>query len=92
MAVQFIHGHLSRTPAVDKVTWASRASTVGACVVGTDSRSVLRAPVTGQIRSGDANRRAWRPWLSRDVIAGVMLVSLTIPEVMGYSKIAGTPE
>ena len=32
------------------------------------------------------------PGSPADVIAGVMLVSLTIPEVMGYSQIAGTPE
>src|SRR4051794_27029122 len=32
-----------------------------------------------------------RSWLSRDVIAGVTLAALAIPEVMGYTKIAGTP-
>lgn len=32
-----------------------------------------------------------RTWLSRDVIAGVTLAALAIPEVMGYTKIAGTP-
>jgi high affinity sulfate transporter 1 len=32
-----------------------------------------------------------REWLSRDVIAGVTLAALAIPEVMGYTKIAGTP-
>src|SRR5437667_4589266 len=32
-----------------------------------------------------------RAWLSRDVIAGVTLAALAIPEVMGYTKIAGTP-
>jgi len=29
--------------------------------------------------------------LSRDIIAGVTLAALAIPEVMGYTKIAGTP-
>ena len=29
--------------------------------------------------------------LSRDVVAGVTLAALAIPEVMGYTKIAGTP-
>ena len=49
-----------------------------------------------------ADRRHWlslfgsirpyqRAWLSRDVIAGVTLAALAIPEVMGYTKIAGTP-
>jgi high affinity sulfate transporter 1 len=32
-----------------------------------------------------------RAWLKRDVVAGVTLAALAIPEVMGYTKIAGTP-
>jgi high affinity sulfate transporter 1 len=32
-----------------------------------------------------------RAWLARDVTAGVTLAALAIPEVMGYTKIAGTP-
>src|SRR4051794_3024769 len=32
-----------------------------------------------------------RAYLSRDVVAGVTLAALAIPEVMGYTKIAGTP-
>jgi high affinity sulfate transporter 1 len=32
-----------------------------------------------------------RRWLTRDVLAGVTLAALAIPEVMGYTKIAGTP-
>jgi high affinity sulfate transporter 1 len=32
-----------------------------------------------------------RSWLSRDVVAGITLAALAIPEVMGYTKIAGTP-
>jgi high affinity sulfate transporter 1 len=32
-----------------------------------------------------------REWLSKDVVAGVTLAALAIPEVMGYTKIAGTP-
>ena len=32
-----------------------------------------------------------RDWLSRDVIAGITLAALAIPEVMGYTRIAGTP-
>lgn len=30
-------------------------------------------------------------WLRRDVVAGITLAALAIPEVMGYSKIAGMP-
>src|SRR6478609_2010641 len=32
-----------------------------------------------------------RSWLSRDIVAGITLAALAIPEVMGYTKIAGTP-
>ncbi len=32
-----------------------------------------------------------RSWLSKDMIAGVTLAALAIPEVMGYTKIAGMP-
>jgi len=51
---------------------------------GDDGR---RGPITlfGSIRPYD------RAWLSRDVVAGITLAALTIPEVTGYTKIAGTP-
>ena len=32
-----------------------------------------------------------RAWLSRDIIAGLTLSAVAIPEVMGYTSIAGTP-
>jgi SulP family sulfate permease len=32
-----------------------------------------------------------RAWLRADVVAGVTLAAIAIPEVMGYTKIAGTP-
>ncbi|MFI5694748.1 SulP family inorganic anion transporter [Kribbella sp. NPDC051586] len=32
-----------------------------------------------------------RAWLTRDVIAGLTLSAVAIPEVMGYTSIAGTP-
>jgi SulP family sulfate permease len=41
--------------------------------------------VFGSIRPYD------RSWLRADLIAGVTLAALAIPEVMGYTKIAGTP-
>jgi sulfate permease, SulP family len=44
-----------------------------------------RVSLLGSIRPYD------RAWLSRDVLAGVTLAALAIPEVMGYTKIAGTP-
>jgi len=32
-----------------------------------------------------------RSWLSRDIIAGVTLAAIAIPETMGYTSIAQTP-
>jgi high affinity sulfate transporter 1 len=32
-----------------------------------------------------------RSWLQRDVVAGITLAALAIPEVMGYTRIAGMP-
>lgn len=32
-----------------------------------------------------------RPLLTKDIVAGITLAALAIPEVMGYTKIAGTP-
>src|SRR5436190_21332737 len=49
----------------------------------TDGRHVLS--IFGSIRPYD------RSWLQRDVVAGVTLAALAIPEVMGYTRIAGTP-
>jgi sulfate permease, SulP family len=39
----------------------------------------------------DGIRPYRREWLSEDIVAGVTLAALAIPEVMGYTKIAGTP-
>jgi high affinity sulfate transporter 1 len=44
-----------------------------------------RVALFGSIRPYD------RSWLSRDVLAGITLAALAIPEVMGYTRIAGTP-
>ena len=32
-----------------------------------------------------------RAWLGRDLLAGVTLAAVAIPEVMGYTSIAQTP-
>jgi high affinity sulfate transporter 1 len=32
-----------------------------------------------------------RSWLQRDIVAGITLAALAIPEVMGYTRIAGMP-
>src|SRR5690242_10273546 len=58
------------------------------------------APVPPPPRSGGASRfftvlQGIRPYdrsmLPRDVVAGVTLAALAVPEVMGYTKISGTP-
>src|SRR5512142_2467716 len=59
-------------------------------------------PVSTHTAPAPAEARHWlspfgsirpyqRAWLSRDLVAGVTLAALAIPEVMGYTKIAGTP-
>ncbi|WP_371494429.1 SulP family inorganic anion transporter [Kitasatospora sp. NBC_00374] len=48
--------------------------------------------MTGMTRLVPASLRGYRrAWLSRDVLAGVALSAVAIPEVMGYSSIAGMP-
>jgi sulfate permease, SulP family len=45
----------------------------------------------GSVSLLDGIRPYNRNWLSSDIIAGVTLAALAIPEVMGYTKIAGMP-
>jgi high affinity sulfate transporter 1 len=44
-----------------------------------------RLPILGGIAPYD------RAWLSKDVVAGITLAALAIPETMGYTKLAGMP-
>jgi sulfate permease, SulP family len=39
----------------------------------------------------DGIRPYKREWLSKDIVAGITLAALAIPETMGYTKIAGMP-
>ena len=55
----------------------------------TARRSATRLTRYVPILGGIAPYR--RAWLSQDMLAGVTLAALAIPEVMGYTKIAGTP-
>jgi SulP family sulfate permease len=50
-----------------------------------------RSRLSRSISFLDGIRPYDRSWLTNDVVAGVTLAALAIPEVMGYSKIAGTP-
>src|SRR4051812_46664022 len=65
----------------------------------TDDATTLVSTHTAHAPS-DPGRFGWlfgsirpydRSWLRADLIAGVTLAALAIPEVMGYTKIAGTP-
>ena len=39
----------------------------------------------------DGIRPYQKAWLTKDVVAGITLAALAIPETMGYTKIAGMP-
>ena len=54
---------------------------------GTPARSGLRRLVSVL----DGIRPYQRAWLRGDIIAGITLAALAIPETMGYTKIAGMP-
>ena len=45
----------------------------------------------GSVSVLDGIRPYKRSWLSSDIVAGITLAALAIPEVMGYTKIAGMP-
>jgi sulfate permease, SulP family len=62
----------------------------------TDTQSTARTDSSGGGLGGfftvlQGIRPYDRALLSRDIVAGVTLAALAIPEVMGYTKIAGTP-
>jgi high affinity sulfate transporter 1 len=44
-----------------------------------------RLPILGGIAPYD------KAWLSKDIVAGITLAALAIPETMGYTKLAGMP-
>jgi high affinity sulfate transporter 1 len=59
----------------------------GATAAGPPEPSGLRRYVTFL----DGIRPYDRAWLTKDIVAGITLAALAIPEVMGYTKIAGMP-
>ena len=56
-------------------------------MTGGAAKHGFRSPV----RALDGILPYHQQWLSKDILAGVTLAALAIPEVMGYTKIAGTP-
>ena len=56
-------------------------------MTGGAAKHGFRSPV----RALDGILPYHQQWLSKDIVAGVTLAALAIPEVMGYTKIAGTP-
>jgi len=53
--------------------------------------SAPSSPPAGFVTLLGSIRPYERAWLSQDVVAGVTLAALAIPEVMGYTRIVGTP-
>jgi len=58
---------------------------------GVDAQAAERSGLGRYLTLFGGIRPYDRAWLQRDVVAGVTLAALAIPEVMGYTKIAGTP-
>ena len=56
-------------------------------MTGGAARHGFRSPV----RALDGILPYDQQWLSKDILAGITVAALAIPEVMGYTKIAGTP-
>ena len=63
-------------------------------------REAAGGPSGRQSASGPPTRKWWLPatlngyqkaWLGPDLVAGLTLAAISIPECMGYTKIAGTP-
>lgn len=52
---------------------------------------VIQHPVINRFRLFEGILPLGRSTLGNDIIAGIVLAALGIPEVMGYTKIAGTP-
>jgi high affinity sulfate transporter 1 len=53
---------------------------------GDQSFLARHVPITGWIRG-----YRWGTWLKRDIIAGISVAALLIPESMGYAEVAGLP-
>src|SRR3954453_14266491 len=54
--------------------------------------TTLRRPGKDQMKAMPESLRGYQgAWLTRDVIAGLTLAAVAIPEVMGYTSIAQTP-
>jgi hypothetical protein len=63
-------------------------------VDGVDAVTVQSAERTGlgrYVSMLQGIRPYQRGWLQRDIVAGITLAALAIPETMGYTKIAGMP-
>ena len=63
-------------------------------------RKTAGGPSGGTSASGPPTQKWWLPatldgyqkaWLGPDLVAGLTLAAISIPECMGYTKIAGTP-
>jgi len=71
----------------DRTRRAEKVGRVQAVTMRGGKRSGLRRYVSVL----DGVRPYQQGWLQRDIVAGITLAALAIPEVMGYAKIAGMP-
>jgi len=59
--------------------------------MSTSSTAATASGIGRYVSVLDGIRPYRKEWLSKDVVAGVTLAALAIPETMGYTKIAGMP-
>src|SRR6476619_1860377 len=75
-----------------RVGRATRTSTRRATHARVPGAPGCRAMLAGMIIPGLVAVRSYeRPWLSKDIVAGLVLASLLIPQGMAYAELAGLP-
>jgi MFS superfamily sulfate permease-like transporter len=87
-------GRRSAAPGGTDAPIVSTAPTLGRKVDSVEAVRVQRAEPSGLRRYVsvlEGIRPYQRGWLQSDIVAGVTLAALAIPETMGYTKIAGMP-
>src|SRR5215207_9043247 len=75
-------------------SWPPRTGQGGGTTIGTPTEAVLRVPATRferYVPGLRAVRTYERAWLSRDLVAAVVLSALLVPQGMAYAELAGLP-
>src|SRR5690349_10930889 len=77
--------HRRRVPPADGSTWDHHARTRG-------GGGWLRAPsIERWVPGVRAVRTYRRPWLRWDIVAGIVLAAILVPQGMAYAELAGLP-